>query len=369
MNWLRTLGMPLHAASLMFVALVTVCVALGLRNIVSNPVISILLMFMALSWLNKYAFALLDHAANGRREAPVASLEMLGPFNDMRVWVHPSLALVVGVLAWKMGRPGAAILLATGAVLMPASVAATAMSGRLVDALNPVEIFNALRGLGPFYLLTLLAGTLVVGAVWGLWQGALPAVVGAALLSLAMLEWYAVIGASVHLRRFELGFEPIVDPESKALRAETERQRERQKAIDEFYGAIRVRETARATAALEGWLGRCTPAQRAVDVDYFIQRAASWTEQKGLATLVRAVIGHALQTRQGALAVIALEAGLAKLPAFSLDDPKQAEALAVAARQSGRRRLAATVLDNYAAAHAEQPLPEALTTLREELPR
>jgi len=235
--------MPLHAASLMFVAIVTVCVVLGMKNIVSNPVISILLLFMALSWLNKYAFALLDHAANGRREAPVASLEMLGPFNDMRVWAHPSLALVLGALAWKIGRPGAPILLAAGAMLMPASIAATAMSGRLIDAINPVAVGSAVRGLGPFYVLTLAGGGLVVLAVWILWRGALPPSIAAAVLCLAMLEWYALIGASIHRRRFELDFDPIVDPEATALRAETQRQRDRQKVLDECYGAIRARDS------------------------------------------------------------------------------------------------------------------------------
>lgn len=369
MNWLRTLGMPLHAASLMFVVIVTVCVVLGLNNLVTNPVVSILLMFMALSWLNKYAFALLDHAANGRREAPVASLEMLGPFNDMRVWVHPSLTLLLGALAWKIGRPGAPIVVAAGAALMPASIAATAMSGRLVDAVNPVAVGAAVRGLGPFYLLTLAGGALVVLVVWILARGVLPPSIAAALLALMFLEWYAVIGASVYLRRFELDFDPIVDPEAKALRAETERQRDRQKSLDEFYGAIRVREAARAASGLERWLGACTPAQRAVDVDYFIAQAGAWTEQKGLPTLLRTVIGYALRSRQGALAIVALEAGLAKLPGFSVEAPEDAEALAVAARQSGRRRLAATVLDNFAASHPGQPLPSPLAALRAELPR
>ena len=104
MSWSRALGMPLHMASLLFVALVTVLVVLALRNVTSNPVVAILLVFMALSWLNKYAFALLDHAANGRREAPVASVEMLGPWGDARAWVLPVLAFALGVLAWRIGR-------------------------------------------------------------------------------------------------------------------------------------------------------------------------------------------------------------------------------------------------------------------------
>jgi hypothetical protein len=346
-----------------------VLVAMALPNIITNPIIAILLLFMALSWLNKYAFALLDHAANGRSEAPVASLEMLGPFHDLRVWVHPVLALLLAGIAWRVGARGAPIVLGVGAFLMPASIAAIAMSGRSTDALNPAAIWNALRGLGPFYLLVLAGGGAVALAVWALMRGSLPVVVTAALTAFVFLEWYALIGASIHERRFDLGFDPVVDPEAKALKAETGRQRDRQKALDEAYGAIRAREPARAAGALDAWLAAGAPAQRAVDVDFFIAQAAAWPEQKGLATVLRAVIAHALRTRQAALALIALEAGLAKLPAFSVETAEDAEALAVAARHSGRRRLAATVLDNFAATRPGATLPENLQAVRAELPR
>ena len=99
MAWLRTLAMPLHFTSLAFLAVIVVLVVMGVQNIPSNIAVAIVLIFLSLSWLNKYAFALLDAAANGRREAPVASVEMLGPFNDMRVYVHPLLLLVVSGLA------------------------------------------------------------------------------------------------------------------------------------------------------------------------------------------------------------------------------------------------------------------------------
>ncbi len=181
MTWLRIVAMPLHFASLSFVVLVTVIVVLALRNIPSNIVIAILLLFLSLSWLNKYAFALLDAAANGRREAPVVSVEMLGPFNDMRVWAHPALLLVAAAIAWKLGSPGGPILFAVLVLLLPASIAATAMSGFLTDAVNPVAIASAVRGLGPFYPLALLAGTLPALAVWALMRGTLPVPVTAAL--------------------------------------------------------------------------------------------------------------------------------------------------------------------------------------------
>jgi len=368
MTWLRTIALPLQFASLSFLAITTVLVVMAMRNIPSNIVIAILLLFMALSWLNKYAFALLDAAANGRREAPVASVEMLGPFNDLRVWVHPALLLVAGGLAWRLGSPGGPVLLAIVALLLPASIAAVAMSGRLTDAVNPVEVWSAMRGLGPLYPVTLIGGVFFGLFVWTVVHGALTVPLAAALAGLAFLEWYAVIGASVFHRRFDLDFTPVADPEGKAQRLELERQRRRQAVLDEFYGAIRAREAVRATAATQAWLSQATPAQRAVDVDFFVAQAAAWPEQKGLSTLLRGVITYALGSQQPALATRATEEGIARIPGFAPDDAAEAEAVAIAARQSGRRRLAAQVIDNFVAARPGRPVPESLAALRADLP-
>lgn len=369
MTWLRTIALPLQFASLSFLAITTVLVVLAMRNIPSNIVVAILLLFMALSWLNKYAFALLDAAANGRREAPVASVEMLGPFNDMRVWVHPALLLVAGGLAWRLGSPGGAVLLALVALLLPASIAAVAMSGRLTDAVNPVEVWSAARGLGPLYPVTLAGGALFALFVWTVVHGALSVPLAAALAGLAFLEWYAVIGASVFHRRFELDFTPIADPEGKAHRLEIERQGRRQAVLDEFYGAIRAREAVRATGAMDAWLTQATPVQRAIDVDFFIAQAGAWPEQKGLATLLRGVVSYALRSQQPALATRAAEEGLARVPGFAPEEATEAEALAIAARQSGRRRLAAQVIDNFAAARPGRQVPDSLAALRADLPK
>lgn len=369
MTWLRTLALPLHFTSLCFLAIIVVLVVMGLQNIVTNTVVAILLIFLSLSWLNKYAFALLDAASNGQREAPVASVEMLGPFNDMRVWVHPALLLVASGLAWKLGSPAGPLLLGAIALLLPASIAATAMSGRPTDAVNPLAIGSAIRGLGVLYPLTLLGGAVLTLLMWVLAHGRLPASVAAALGGLTFLEWYASIGACVFHRRFELDFTPTADPEGKAHRLEMQRQRERQATLDEFYGAIRAREPVRATRSLETWLGRMTPAQRAIDVDCFLAQAATWPEQKGLATLARGIVSYALHTQQPALAITAAEVAMRRLPRLPLEDAAEAEGLAQAARRSGRRRLAAQVIDDYVASLGSRAAPQSLLALRADLPK
>jgi len=368
MTWLRTLAMPLQFTSLVFLALVVVIVVMGLHNIPSNIAVAIILIVIGLSWLNKYAFALLDAAANGRREPPVASVEMLGPFDDSRVYAHPLLLAALAGLAWKVGRPAGPWLFGACLVLLPASIAATAMSGRARDAVNLPAVGSTLRGLGAWYPLTLLGEVAVMACVWALLHGALSAPIAVSLGGLAFLAWYASLGALVFERRFDLDFTPVADPEGKAQRQEAERRRRRQQTLDEFYGAIRARESVRATAVLEGWLSQATPAQRALDIDAFITQAETWPEQKGLATLLRGVIAYGLGNGQPALALRAAEEARQRLPAFALEDAADVEALALAARHSGRRRLAAQVIDDFIAARGDRALTDSLATLRADLP-
>ena len=88
MPLLRALALPFQFTSLLFAAVLSCLLAF----IASSPEVLVaprlLGFYVLLSWLNKYAFALLDHAANGHVEAPVASVELLGPLGDLRAWVQ-----------------------------------------------------------------------------------------------------------------------------------------------------------------------------------------------------------------------------------------------------------------------------------------
>jgi hypothetical protein len=87
------LRLPFQMASLLFVALITIIMEVFGGPPELKP-FRLLLIYILLSWLNKYAFALLELAANGSRDAPVASAEMLGPFGDARAFIHPTLAAI-----------------------------------------------------------------------------------------------------------------------------------------------------------------------------------------------------------------------------------------------------------------------------------
>ncbi|RYG71275.1 hypothetical protein EON77_13040, partial [bacterium] len=173
----RAAAMPFQPTSLMFVALMMVIVALAERTLLGNPAVATLLGYLGLSWTNKYAFVLLDQAANGRFQAPVATVEMLGPFGDVRAWVHPVLAVALAVLAAKLGSPAGLVFATLGALLLPASIAAIAVSSRSLDAVNPLALWQTMRGFGVLYGLLLAASAcvaLVFAALWRWDDGTVP---------------------------------------------------------------------------------------------------------------------------------------------------------------------------------------------------
>jgi hypothetical protein len=77
---LRHLALPFHAAPLLLVAIFSVLLRLALHaGLLGLPALLILG-----SWFFKYAFMLLDHAAEGRPGAPVLTPEAANPVGEMR---------------------------------------------------------------------------------------------------------------------------------------------------------------------------------------------------------------------------------------------------------------------------------------------
>jgi hypothetical protein len=363
----RALRLPFQMASLLFVALIAIIMEAFGGPPELKP-FRLLVIYILLSWLNKYAFALLELAANGSREAPVASAEMLGPFGDARAFIHPTLAAGIALTVAFVSSPAADIGALVVGLLMPASLATLAISPNALDSLNPLVLVRVMLGLGAWYLALLAAAAVCALLLWWLYDAPGPSLLRFTVAALLVLSLYAFVGGVIHHRRLELAFEPRNSPERIAERAEQARLARRQQAFDEIYGALRVREAARATAVLEAWLVANSGTRLALDVDAFIAQTATWTDPRGLAPLLRTVIAYGLRTRQGALSLGAAEAGIARLPGFTLEVPADLEALAKHARQAGRRRLAATLLDNYANGPAGGPLPATLAALRSDIP-
>jgi hypothetical protein len=337
MELLKVLAMPFQLASLLFVAasslLLAVLLLLGGATTMTF-VFSIFAIYLMLVWLTNYALHLVDDAANG-------------VFLDARTWVHPLLAGALVLMHYLRPQWPVWPTLVAALLLFPASIGACAISSHARDALNPAMMLRVVRGLGPWYVglvlyvavCTLLGATLLHGLSLGF--------VLIASLQLLLLVVYAGIGGALYERRLELGFEPRVSPERAAERAESERLGRRQHFIDGLYKDLRVREVQRAVASARQWLGETGKANLAVDLHAILAAGRGWTEVREYPRLLQGLLSVLLDMKQPALACTVAEAGLALAPSFGPVREEDVIALAGFALDTGRRRTAARLVENF----------------------
>ena len=367
MTLLRALSMPLHLTSLMFVGFVAVLLALLWSVGGSLPLIPLFGTFFLLSWLNKYAFAQLEQAAHGVSAAPVASVEMLGPFGGVRSWVHPVLAGGVLFLMSIVPHAGRVTLGVAALLLFPCSVGVLAMTHRVIDAVNPLALWRVVVGLGSHYLMLVaaLGGVIVSGTVvWGL---PVASVLRFAVLEVLLLCLYSLIGGALFVRRGELGFEPHVSPERTAEKVESEYARRRQVMMDEVYSVVRVRDGARAGEVLKHWLVEAGEQNLHLDVPTILDQAMQFPERRGLPTVARTLISHLLQVKRLSLALTVMETVSAVAGDFTPESEAEVVALARYAVHSGRRSLARAMIEQWVKYAGDAGLSDAARRLREEL--
>jgi len=278
MSLLRALVLPFQFTSLLFGGVIAALLALIAS---SSPILlppRLLGFYVLLSWLNKYAFALLDHAANGHVEAPVASVELLAPLGDLRAFVHPTLAALLVVTCW-LWLPGAgAWVFPIALLLWPASVTGLAITHEIGDALDPRALWRNASGLGRGYGLA-LAGIAVAGILGtALWLSALPSALKYFGLALLWFLLQAAMGGIIHDRRHDLGFEPARSPERTQARRDAERERRFQLMVDRLFSACRARNATAAQQELAEWFGPLDAIDFALDRRELLARADGWAD-------------------------------------------------------------------------------------------
>jgi hypothetical protein len=325
--------------------------------------LALLAIYLTVVWINKFAFAILDAAANGEATTPVPSTEMLGPFTDMRSWVHPVLAAGIAALLYFVPQVSHAPVLIAALLLFPASLGAIVVSDRIQDAVNPLALWHMLRGLAHYYLLLLLGMAVIVALAWLSTLAPLLRVLHIAAIELAFLGVYALTGGMLHARRNELAFMPRRSPERLAQKEDAARLAARQRAVDEIYTGVRVRKYPQAIAALNQWLDGTGEKQLVIDLHAIIDSGAGWSDPRGYGMVLRALITRFLGRRQHALALTVAEAALKASPAFAPEPEAETLELVRYAAQTGRKRLAIRLANNAAGA-----MPSAaLQALQQEL--
>jgi hypothetical protein len=362
MDLLRSLAAPLNSAGLIFIGLS----ALLLAVVVRVGVWGVIPAFFLVSWLFKYGYALLEQVANGRFEAPTASVEMLGPF-EARPWVQTALVVCVYAAIRAVGGPAAKGMTLAALLLLPASVAVLGTSGQAIDAFNPLALWRMLRGLGLYYL-WIVAAIAVLAAVAVLaWRTPLWSAIRYALVELAVLEAFSLIGGAVYARRLPLGFEPRRSPERIQARVAAELRRQLQQLLDELFQFVNARQSERAVQHLAHWLAQCDPGHLAEDARAISATVLQWHSELGTTILLRGLIGQLADAGKLSLALEMLHAVLAQRAGFCVGSEPVAIELARHARASGQPRFALQILDRYAQQFPDSPWSEAGQQLRREL--
>jgi hypothetical protein len=359
--------MPFQAQSLLFVALTSVLLGIFIGGDLIRMVLSGFAILLLLVWLTQYALHIIDDAANGVRESQTASVEMATSFLDARAWVHPILAVGISVLLYLYpGWPRMPVLLGA-ALLFPASLGASVMTGHALQALNPVAMAHTIRGFGLLYPLVVLFVLACMLAAMLATRQLDSTILVVAVIEMALLVAYAGIGGALYQRRIHLGFEPRRSPERVARALEDERRSVRQRFIDELYKDLRVREPARAAASAARWLRDCEPLHLKGDLQAILDAGRQWSEPREFPRMLRALIPVLLEMKQPALAFSLVEAGLAVVPGFAAASEAETIALVRHARHTGRKRAARQLLDNHLLANAAAPPGPMLLALKSEM--
>src|SRR6185295_8034720 len=213
MDLLRILLVPFQPASLIlvvvFAVLLAICGSAGFYGIFAQLFLQI--------WVVKYGYVIIEHIADGEREAPVMDTDMLSPF-ETRPWVQ--LAIVgAGMMAcFAIGGRGAWYLGTPLLLLLPASMAVLGVGEAFYQAVNPLMLWRLVRGLGVYYLLILAAIPLYAGLLYLVDRANAWSVFWHATALFCELSFFSLIGGCLYLRRHHLGLEPRHTPERSAAR-------------------------------------------------------------------------------------------------------------------------------------------------------
>jgi hypothetical protein len=323
-----------------------------------------------LSWFFKYCFILLDAIVIGAAEPPVLSVEMINPLNEQRplgqallIGGGVALCLAAGkALGVMMGWLTGAVLL----LLLPASIATLGMTGHLLRAAWPPELWSVIRGVGRHYLLliTAIPGLALFFVALGHYGASSWVLIGGGQLSFLLA--FALIGSVLHEHRLELGIEYRTMEEHIAERTEREHASERNRMMDHAYMKFRVGKPLEGWHEIQTWLtARRVPAggslagrsvvptgdslagrsvadlgdELLLEHRAVLAIAARWDDVRPADRLTNELVELYFARRQTGRALDVVEERLAVNPKFKPSHPAHALRLAELAAAAGKRAL------------------------------
>jgi len=344
---LRYLALPLHTAPLLLVAIFSVLLLFGVHGgLLGLPVVLIIG-----SWFFKYAFMLLDHAAQGRPGAPVLSPEAINPLGEMRPFTY---ALAIAAFYVASGALGEILhpeivsaLRLLGLAALPAIIATNVITGSFTRGLNPLTIAAMIRRLGLGYLLIACVASACgwAGNAIVLDAGHLALLLRIALLMLLWLALFSVLGGVIHERRHEIGFEPEHSPERRQRRDDRERDRERDRFIDQVFAEYRAGARGNPWRTIQQRAtGNSSPV---AEYEWIYERVAPWPNSRLANRVAQELLPLLLAAQRNGEALRIAKGRLAADAEFRPLTGEQLLRVAQLACDSGDRSLARTLLHDF----------------------
>lgn len=390
---LRYLRVPLHTTPLLmmliFSAMLTISGQMGVFGIVTIATVG--------SWFFKYGFVLLDHVIDGRREPPVLSPEMVNPVEQRPFGLFLLLVLfysITGLLQTWIGATVVSVMRIALLALVPAMVASMSVSGRFVDAFNPVSVIGTIVRIPFAYaMLLIVIGLLWFVAVWmmqsvdisptSLWRkesflpgqvlsviGVRGVLIGGLGLMLFMYLWlamFACIGGTIYERRRELDVEAAASPERVAARATAELERQRDKTMDRIFAEVRGGAFANAGESVRKLIAQAT--QPLEESRWIYARAAAATDQRLAEYLAQIILPRLLEIGATGEALKLLRERLAIKSEFRPLSGGQSLRLAQLATDAGDRKLARQLLADFSHHYPNDPMAAVAAKLQAEIAR
>lgn len=319
----------------------------GYNIALASGLYGILLGLLLSSWFFKYAYVLLDSVANGRKDTPVMSVEMLNPVDEQRPLAQLIICTVFAWGAYKIGGRAGVVVGFVGLLYLPVSVAVLGASSRALDAVNPLALTRTIIGLGPYYFAIMGVTILYVLLLFGLARASLPLTLQIAASLFLILSLFSALGSAIFERRHVLGYDATDAPERLAERDERERSQERARLLDLAYGAARSGNVADASSSLLEWLRQHDAADMERDARFFFEQARQWQDEKAFTFVSRFLVSRLLESGKTGVAVEIADGVLQRSPHLRFGTSSDTLKVAQLARAAGRRTLTVRLLADF----------------------
>jgi hypothetical protein len=388
---LHYMGLPLRTAPLVLIVLFSLMLTLA----VHAGIFGVPLFLMIGSWFLKYGFALLDNVIEGRRDVPVISAEIVNPFQQRPLWLFFLLILFYFLTA--LLQPWIGSFAVTGLrifllALVPSMVASMSITGRFVEALNPITVFGTIARIPVAY------GALLV-TIGGLWfvaiellqavgdsaaghlqlesllpqqifflvgtHGVIAGLFGLMLFMYLWLAMFACIGGTIFERRRELAIDPAGSPERAAARIDAEVERQRDKTMERIFAELRGGALGNAGATVRKIIEQSS--QPIEECRWLYVRATLLADQRLANYLAQLSIPRLLSARATGEALKMTRDRLSVAPDFRPETGGQLLQLVQLARDAGDRAMARNLLANFSRCYPNDPMESAAAKLQADL--